>query len=145
MWIRFVIYGVLGWCASILWTAAEDRIRGKAADWRLVGRVSLWTFPLFGVLAVLYEPLHGGLRSLPWFMRGATYAMGFWLVEYSAGWLLRKLLGRCPWDYSAWRGNLHGLVTWEFGAVWFAAGLLLEPVHDALDRLAPLLERALIG
>ena len=144
MWIRFVIYGMLGWCAGIVWTAIEDRVRGDVSGWRLRGSVSLWVFPLFGLLAVLYEPLHDGLRSLPWFMRGATYALGFWLVEFAAGWLLRKLLGDCPWDYSAWRGNLDGLITWEFGVVWFAAGLALEPVHDFLIRLTPAVE-AILG
>ena len=143
MWIRFVIYGALGWCLGIVWTAVEDRVRGKATDWRLRGQTSLWVFPLFGLVAVLYEPLHDGLRSLPWFMRGVTYALGFWLVEYSSGWLLRKLLGECPWDYSDWRGNLQGIITWEFGLVWFGFGLALEPFHDALVRLTPVLESVL--
>ncbi len=140
MWIRFVIYGVLGWCVSIVWSAVEDRLRGQAPDWRLRGQVSLWAFPLFGLLAVFYEPVHDGLRPIHWFMRGATYAVGIWVVEYVAGWLLSKLLGHCPWDYSGWRGNLQGLITWEFGVVWFAFGLALEPVHDFLVRLTPVLE-----
>ncbi len=76
-------------------------------------------------------------------MRGAIYLLGFWLVEYASGWLLRQLTGKCPWDYSDLRGNLHGLIAWEYGPVWFAAGLLLEPVHDFFVRLAPAIQAAL--
>lgn len=143
MWIRFVLYGVVGWCAEIFWTAIIDRVRGKQKDWRLLGHTSLWMFPIYGLIAPLYEPVHDTLRPWPWFLRGVVYLLGIWIVEYATGWLLRRLTGKCPWDYSDLRGNLHGLVAWEFGPLWFAFGLALEPVHDFLVRLTPALEAAL--
>jgi hypothetical protein len=76
MWIRFLLYGVLGCCAEIVWSAVTERI---------------------------------------------------------------------PWDYSTLRGNLHGLIAWEYATVWFAFGLALEPVHDFLVRLTPTLEGMLFG
>lgn len=143
MWIRFLVYGILGWCLEIVWSAAGERIRGKQSDWRLLGHTSLWMFPLYGLLAPLYEPLHDAIRPWHWFMRGVVYLLGIWLVEYVAGWLLRRLTGKCPWDYSHLRGHLHGLVAWEYGPVWFAFGLVLEPVHDSLVLLTPVLRSTL--
>lgn len=139
MLIRFVLYGILGWCVEIVWSALTDRIRGKQRDWRLLGHTSLWMFLIYGLLAPLYEPLHDFIRPMHWFMRGALYMLGIWAVEYATGWLLRRLTGECPWDYSELRGNLHGLVAWEYGPVWFTFGLALEPVHDFLLRLTPVL------
>ncbi|MDA2914437.1 putative ABC transporter permease [Acidobacteriia bacterium AH_259_A11_L15] len=143
MAIRFVLYGLLGWCAEVVWSAVTEKILRQQRDWRLLGHTSLWMFPLYGLLAPLYEPLHDFLRPWHWFMRGVIYLLGIWLVEYITGWLLRKLTGKCPWDYSELRGNLHGLIAWEYAPVWFAAGLLLEPVHGFFVRLTPAIRSAL--
>lgn len=143
MLIRFFIYGMLGWCAEIIWSAVTEKISGKQTDWRLVGHTYLWMLPIYGLLAPLFEPLHDALRPWHWFMRGAVYVLGIWLVEYATGWLLRRLTGKCPWDYSHLRGNLHGLIAWEYAPVWFLFGLGMERVHDSLVELTPALERVL--
>ena len=143
MWIRFAFYGLLGWSAEIVWTAATDLPRRQPRDWRLRGHTSLWMFPIYGLAAPLYEPAHDFLRSWPWVARGVLYLLGIWAVEYATGWLLRRLTGKCPWDYSHLRGHVHGLVALEYAPVWFAFGLALEPVHDLLVRLTPALQAAL--
>lgn len=145
MLIRFFLYGLLGWCAEIVWSAVTEKISGKQKDWRLVGHTSLWMLPIYGLLAPLYEPLHDLLRPWHWFMRGLVYLLGIWLVEYTAGWLLRRLAGKCPWDYSHLRGNLHGLIAWEYAPLWFLFGLALEPVHDFLIEMTPYLQRLFTG
>lgn len=139
MWIRFLLYGLLGLCAEVIWTAVTERLRGVQQGWQLVGHTSLWMFPIYGLAAPLYEPLHNSLRSWPWFLRGIVYVLGIWLVEYLTGWLLRRITGKCPWDYSHLRGHLHGLIAWEYAPVWFLFGLALEPLHDFLLRVTPLL------
>ncbi len=143
MLIRFVLYGLLGWCVALVWSAVGERLRGKQRDWRLLGHASRWLFPRFGLLAPLYEPVHEIFRPWHWFMRGTFYGMGFWAVEFAAGWLLRRVTGACPWDRSHLRGNLQGILAWEYGPVWFAFGLALEPVHDFFLRLTPALQAAL--
>lgn len=143
MGIRFFLYGLLGWGVEVVWTSVSERLRGQPGDWRLRGHTSLWMFPLYGLLAPLYEPLHNSLRDWHWFMRGAIYLLGIWFMEYVSGWLLRRLTGKCPWDYSDLRGHLHGLIAWEYAPVWFVFGLALEPVHDFLVQVTPALRSAL--
>lgn len=143
MWIRFFLYGLLGWGVEVVWTSVSERLRGQPGDWRLRGHTSLWMFPIYGLLAPLYEPLHNSLRDWHWFMRGAIYLLGIWFIEYASGWLLRRLTGKCPWDYSDLRGHLHGLIAWEYAPVWFVFGLALEPVHDFLVQVTPALRSAL--
>jgi len=143
VWIRFCLYGLLGWCLEVVWTAVTGLRQDGKTDWRLRGRTSLWMFPIYGLLAPLYEPAHDSLRAWPWFMRGMLYLLGIWLIECLTGWLLRRLTGQCPWDYSHLRGHLHGLIAWEYGPVWFLFGLAMEPVHDFLVRITPTLQGAL--
>jgi uncharacterized membrane protein len=76
-------------------------------------------------------------------LRGLVYLLGIWLVEFSVGWLLRKLTGKCPWDYSNFPGNIRGIITLEYAPVWFIFGLGFERVHDALVKLMPTMEKVL--
>ena len=136
MWIHFLAYGVLGWCAEIVWTAVTQKISGKARDWRLIGETSLWAFPLYGSIAFWFEPLHDALRMQFVILRALVYLVGAWTVEYAGGWLIWKISGSKPWDYAnAWGGSWNGLIRWNFVAIWPLVGLGLELVHDYLVRV----------
>ena len=143
MGIRFCIYGMLGWCWEVVWTAVTEKAFGKQKDWRLMGHSYLWMFPIYGLLAPIGEPIHNALRPRFWLLRGLAYLTGIWAVEYGTGWTLRKLTGRCPWDYSHLRGNVHGIIALEYAPVWFLFGLGFERVHDFLVRLGPAFPEAL--
>jgi uncharacterized membrane protein len=136
--VRFGIYGVLGWAVEILWTALGSTLSGRQRGWRLAGTPYLWMFPIYGLLAPLYEPAHDALRGRPRPLRALLYGIGFLSVEYLAGRLIRGLTGTCPWDYSGRaRWHVHGLIRLDYAPAWAALGLLLEPVHDLLVQLMP--------
>lgn len=141
MLFRFLIYGALGWCAEIIWTAVTRKISGRVQDWLLIGETSLWAFPMYGLIAFLYEPLHDALRAQFFLIRALVYLIGFWVVEYVGGWLVLKITGKRPWDYSkAPGGSLNGLIRWNFALVWPLVGLALEPLHDFLVRFTPVIQ-----
>jgi uncharacterized membrane protein len=128
---RFAAYGLLGWCAEVLFSGLHDFARAR--DLRLPSRTSLWMFPIYGMLLPMFEPLHDAMRDrVPAPLRGAVYAAGFFGVEYTTGWLLRTAIGQAPWDYSYARRQLHGLIRFDYAPLWGLAGLALEPVHDVL-------------
>lgn len=144
MLIRFTVYGLLGWCGEIVWTASREKVTGRQPGWNLRGTSYLWMFPIYGLIAPLYEPIHNAIRPGPWPARGLVYMVGFFTIEYIAGWLLRRLTGACPWDYTEHsRWHVHGLIRLDYAPVWFVAGLALEPVHDFLVRLTPAIQQAL--
>ena len=145
MLVRFFIYGALGWCIEIIWTAVVGKVNGQQG-WRLVGVTYLWMFPIYGLIAPLYEPLHDAIRGWPLLLRAVLYAAGFMGIEYATGWLLRRLTGVCPWDYTGRaRWHLHGLMRLDYAPLWALLGLALEPVHDFLVRLTPAIYAALGG
>lgn len=145
IWVRFAVYGLLGWSAEIVWTAGGRLLfEGGATGgrWRLEGRTYLWMFPIYGSIAFLYEPIHDLLRMTVWPLRATAYAAAFMLAEYASGWVLRRMTGVCPWDYALRehpaRFQVNGLVRLDYAPAWALAGLALEPVHDLLLRLVPL-------
>lgn len=143
MWIRFVLYGLGGWCGEVLFTALTDSISRR--DWRFVGTTYLWMFPIYGLLAILYEPVHAFIRGYPLLVRALIWSLGFTTVELVSGWLIERITGRCPWDYSNRRLAINAYIRWDFFPIWAIIGLALEPVHDLLVRLTPAIQEALLN
>lgn len=119
---RAVAYAVAGVAGELVFTGA----RGRA-------RTSVWMLPVYALAAPLFEPVHDRIRAKPLRARVAAYALGFSLVEYGSGRVLRCLRGDAPWDYSHARLHLDGLVRADYLPVWGAVGLLFERLHDALE------------
>ncbi|HEY4490795.1 MAG TPA: hypothetical protein VI958_02300, partial [Acidobacteriota bacterium] len=95
----------------------------------------IWMFPIYGLAAFLFEPLHDALRDWHWVLRGLVYVAGLYLVEFTTGLALKRLTGKCPWDYSAKKYHFKGLIRWDYAPVWFGFCMVLERVHDLLLRV----------
>jgi uncharacterized membrane protein len=137
MFTKFILYGLLGWCAEVFWTAIEDALFRGNRDWRFKGHSYLWSFPIYGSAAFLFEPLRDAVSALPWVARGLIYVACIWSVEYTAGWVLRRATGVSPWDYTDCPHHLHGLISWDYFPLWFAFGFILEYLHDRFAVLTP--------
>ncbi|MHB9146107.1 MAG: putative ABC transporter permease [Symbiobacteriia bacterium] len=143
MFSRFLMYGLLGWGIEILWTGVGGFLLHR--DWRLQGKTYLWMFPIYGSAAFLLEPLHNSVRSLAWPARGLIWVIAIFAIEYATGYLLRRLTGRCPWDYRPARFAVHGLIRLDYAPAWLVAGFLFERAHDRLVLLTPWLQAAFLG
>lgn len=126
---RAAIYSVVGFAYEVAFSALHDAVRGKPVHLR----TSPWMFPIYALIAPLYEPIHDALRErVPAPARGAVYGLGFLGVEYATGAGLRALRGEAPWDYTYARVHVNGLIRPDYFFLWAAAGMLLEPLHDHL-------------
>jgi hypothetical protein len=126
---RFLVYGVAGWAVDSLFVLAHTGRRRPS---------SLLNVPVYGLAAPLFEPVHDRLRHRPLVVRAAVYGVGVLAVEYASGRLLRRAVGRVPWDYGGARFAVDGLARLDYLPLWAAFGLGLERLHDLLaDRQLP--------
>jgi uncharacterized membrane protein len=132
LWLRFLFYGMVGVSFEIIFTGVKRLAASGFRDWSLRGKSYIWMFPIYGLAAFLFEPVHDQLRSNFWILRGLIYTAGLFVVEFVTGWLLRATTGRCPWDYTGKKYNFMGLIRWNYAPVWFAFCMGLEVVHDFL-------------
>ena len=108
-------------------------------DWRLIGKTSLWMFPIYGMGALL-APIGRGvdrwvdvrpsvvLSARERMIRhGMLYMVLIFVAEYVTGTWLRQR-GFCPWDYTGRHSNIHGLIRLDFAPLWFGTGLLFEEI-----------------
>lgn len=136
---NFFKCGVTGWCLEVIFTSVESIM---AQDWRLMGRTSLLMFPIYGMGALL-APIGDGIdrflgeaamRPADRYLRhGMLYMVLIFTAEYLSGaWL--KARGICPWDYSASRASINGLIRLDFAPLWFGTGLLFEKITKKKGR-----------
>lgn len=118
--------------AETLFTGFGSLLKG---DLTMRAWTYLWMFPIYGLM-ILLEPVHEQLRNFPAALRGGVYTVLIFGIEYTTGWILRELIGECPWDYGTGPYTIDGLITLYFIPVWFAGGLMFERLHDFLLRKA---------
>lgn len=133
MWIRFLIYGALGWIVEIVWTGLGSVLRG---DPRLMAQTYLWMFPIYGGGALVLERLLPLLADKHWLARGAAGVGVIFFVEYVTGLSLRALVGRSPWDYSGTPFSVNGLIRLDYAPAWFVLSLMFERVQPVISRVA---------
>lgn len=138
---KFLIYGFAGWIVEVLFTGTFAAVK---KDRSATAQTYLWMHPIYGLTALGMEWMAKRLKPLPWPVRGAAYTAVIYAAEYSSGWVLKRLLGKCPWDYSGSGRDVHGLVRLDYAPAWYALGLLFEPLHERVDTaLAPQPSRTL--
>lgn len=121
---RFLVYGLAGWAVDSAFVSVRTG-RRRPSD--------LWNLPVYGLAQPLFEPLHDRLRQRSPAFRGTLYGVGILGVEYASGRILRRLVGRAPWDYAGCRFAVDGLVRLDYLPLWAAFGLGLERAHDLLS------------
>jgi len=133
---RFLIYGLLGWCLEVVFTGLAAALQ---KDRSATATTYLWMFPIYGGAALGLEQAQAALGDLFWLTRAVVYVAIIYCAELSAGWLLRRALGRCPWDYTGRGVHLAGLIRLDYAPAWLAVALLFEPAHGAVARMAEVL------
>jgi len=127
--MRFIVYGCTGWIIETVFTGLSSALDG---DKNLKCHTYLWMFPIYG-LGILLEPLHEIMRGLLWVYRGFVWVAAIFLIEYVTGWIIKLIIGECPWDYDV-DGEIlvsvKGIIRLDFLPVWFAVGLMFERLHD---------------
>ena len=86
---------------------------------------------LFIGLVVFMEPLFKQLRGQSAIVRGMTYGILIFAIEFFSGTGL-KAVNACPWDYSSAIYNINGLVRLDYYPVWIFVGLVYERIYSFL-------------
>lgn len=128
---RFIVFGILGWCAEILWTGFCSLLAGDGA---LTAKTYLWMFPIYG-LAGLAMPLFLAFRRhCPLWQRAGFYVLAIFTVEFVTGWLLQMITGACPWDYGDSFFSVMGFIRLDYAPLWAILGLFFEEVCAFLAK-----------
>lgn len=136
--IYFIIFAVFGVAHEVIWTA----ILAKPKNPRLIGRSSLWMFPIYGAVLFIIMFVQFAFSGYPWWARGFAYAILILIWEYISGFTVRMIAGVAPWEYgketedgvgSKKKYQLSGLICLDYAPIWYIEGLIAEWFYLLLE------------
>lgn len=127
---KIAVWGMIGLLIEVFFTGFHNLIIERSA--RAMGTTYLWMLPIYGfageLLALLRNAIHNGWLFVP------LAVVLIFLIEFGAGWLLRKVIGRCPWDYGPARFGIMGLVRLDYLPFWLAVALGFDAICDKIGQ-----------
>ena len=109
---------------EVLWTGLGAL---KNKNFKLSSNTSLWMFFIYGMVIFL-EPFFRLTAQFNFILRGLIYASLILAGEFITGTMLKRA-DICPWDYSATRYHVKGVIRVDYFPAWAAAGLIFEQLY----------------
>ncbi len=128
--LYFLIYSFLGWCLEVIYAAVQKR---KFVNRGLLNGVLC---PVYGLSMTFILIFFSSLKSQVFFLFCACFIITS-VVEFLAGTVTERLMGRKCWDYSGYRDHLGSYVCIRFSLIWAVIAVL------AVKFLHPWLESAI--
>ena len=138
-WVRFALYGIVGWAIEVVATGSTSLFWDRHPS--ATARTYLWMHPVYGAGGLLLEQIDRLTSAWPRAARAAAYVPAIYAVEASAGALLRRVLGRCPWDYTGRGWHVGGLIRLDFAPAWWLVGYLFPPTRALVGRASVVARR----
>lgn len=139
LFVTLLFYGHVGLLIEVWFTSIHAIFVDK--DNRAPGRTYLWMIPVYAIGATLLDHMRDISGNLFQFTINAISAI--YAVEFISGWILRKILGRCPWDYGQAQYGVLGLIRVDYLPYWALAAVFFyqfsEKITTMLDRVTALL------
>ena len=136
--LRFYLWGTLGLSTEIFFTAFTafyHSLRDHAPiDWGLSGHSYVWMFFIYGSGALIFPLAHGHLRGLHLLLRIFLIAIGIFVIEFTTGFILDKLTGHCPWQYTS-RWNIMGYIRLDYLPAWMIFAYIIELADELFEKM----------
>lgn len=134
MFLNAFVFACIGIAFEVAFTAVSEF--GERPNTRLEGRSYLWMAPVYALVPLFLDVLYPALRDVTLGGRLALYVCILFVVEYAAGALIRRMTGRCPWDYGDARWSIDGLIRLDYAPFWAGACWAFEALYLALTPVA---------
>lgn len=138
---RVFSYGCLGLLVEVFFTGAVSLYR---RNWRATSQTYLWMLPIYGLGGVALEAVQNTLQW-HWVAMAFVYVPLIFAFEFVSGWILKKLIGRCPWDYGNSRYSVMGLIRLDYAPFWLLVALIFHPVSVGLGSVLKVLPSTLLA
>jgi uncharacterized membrane protein len=91
-------------------------------------------FFIYGLIAFFFPIVYRKIRVYHVIFRLIVYALLLFSVEFISGFILDKLTGSCPWEYSS-TFSICGYIRLDYVFFWMFFGFLVEKLFLYLDEM----------
>jgi len=129
MIVGFACFGITVEVFFTAFTAlfTQTPLCGKSLS-AMAGTSYVWMAFIYGLIPVLGILLHDKVKPLPVWLRLPLYVLVIYVIEFTSGYLLQCITGRCPWLYTGgW--NMMGLIRLDYFPAWLVFAWLVERIY----------------
>jgi uncharacterized membrane protein len=129
---KALVYGHLGFLIEIWFTGIHSFFFRK--DKSATAKTYLPMCLVYGIAALILESIS---QILPWpfYLKAFVYVLAIYVMEGFSGWVLKKLIGRIPWDYGISHWTPFGLINLKYAPFWLLVAMAFDPITDFLTKL----------
>jgi len=130
--LKLLIYGHLGLLIEIWFTGIYSFFfrRDKSAT----AKTYLPMLFVYGLTALVLERL-SEVILWPFYLKAFIYVFVIYFAEGLSGWILKKLIGKIPWDYGMSHWTPMGLINLKYAPFWLIVAMAFDPITTFLTRI----------
>jgi len=128
---NFILYSFIGWIIEGIYNVTVTKKLKKEGF--LIGPFK----PMYGIastILILYNQILN-INGIPFILLCFLIPT---TVEYISGYMLKHIFNKIYWDYSNFKYNIHGFVTFKFSLYWtllsFIGVCFLQPIIYKIYR-----------
>lgn len=133
---QVLFFVCLGMTCEIFFTAFTNLFMNTPYHgepvWSLTGKTYVWMAPIYALIPFFAGLLFTRLSHLPVLVRLLIYVAIIYSVEFSTGFLLEKITGKCPWEYTTgW--EVMGYIRLDYFPAWAFFAYMIESLYRFID------------
>ena len=127
-----IFFAAFGIATEVFFTAFTDfynntPLCGKTR-WALAGHSYIWMVFIYGLIPLFGNVVVRAMHKYNIAIRLLLYVSIIYAVEFTSGYALQLLTGKCPWQYtSGW--HIMGLIRLDYAPAWLFFAFLLETIY----------------
>ena len=132
LFLKLLAYGHLGFLIEIWFTGLHGLIlRG---DKRMKATTYLPMLLIYGLTALLLEVVSEAI-SWPFYLKAFIYVPIIFFAEGLSAWIIKRIIGRVPWDYGVSHWTPFGFVNFKYTPFWLILAMAFDPITSLLTKV----------
>lgn len=129
--LKLLIYGHIGLLIEVWFTGIHSFFFRK--DRSATAKTYLPMLVVYGVTAVVLEAVSGAI-AWPFYLKAFIYVPIIYGSEALSGWVIKRVIGRIPWDYGISQWTPMGLINFKYAPYWLMLSLAFDPITTLLTK-----------
>lgn len=131
-----LFFGCFGMACEVFFVAFTNLFNNtpfcNEPIWSLTGKTYVWMFPIYILIPILLGYILKHIKKRPLVVRLLIYTFLIYIIEFSSGFLLDYITGRCPWEYtSGW--HIMGYIRLDYLPSWLLFSFVVESLYRFIN------------
>jgi hypothetical protein len=140
--LSFLFYGLIGINIEVFFTGIKSLLN---KDWRGTGTTYVHMFWIYAIGGFLLSKIaenfsfSSNIYANAILMAALLYVPIIYAIELTSGLVLKRILGKIPWEYPPGPYTFRGLIRLDYCFYWFGLAILFQPLAIFVKKVVDFL------